>query len=186
MLVHLFVGLVLSTAARLVTGSWFQATQNLLLSVVQLGVELPQPQQGRVLELAPTADGARAVASLQVWCARITNPTSVSITHCALGMMPAAWGLFCAELCAGIGVSTGVPLLQALDAGDNGPLQQMELDLLVGCGSLQPSAVVASCLAGAFIVWDGRLVVDAQFCSSNPNVMGAGPLAKFSRCVVVV
>jgi hypothetical protein len=74
-------------------------------------------------------------------------------------------------------------MLQALDAGDDGPLQQMDLDLLVGCGSLQPSGVVASCLAGAFVVWDGRLVVDAQFCSSDHNVVGAGPLAKFSRCV---
>lgn len=95
-------------------------------------------------------------------------------------------GLFRAELCAGTGVSAGVPILQALDAGDDGPLQQMELDLLVGCGSLQPSAVMASCLAGAFIVWDGRLVVDAQFCSSDPDVMGAGPLASFSRCAGVV
>jgi hypothetical protein len=74
---------------------------------------------------------------------------------------------------------------QALDAGEDGPLQQLELDLLIGCGSLQPSAVVASCLASAFIVWDGRLVVDSQFCSSDPAVMGAGPVAKFSRCVGV-
>jgi hypothetical protein len=73
--------------------------------------------------------------------------------------------------------------LQALDAGEDGPLQQMELDLLIGCGSLQPSAVVASCLAGAYIVWDGRLVVDAQLTSSDPSVMGAGPVAKFSRWV---
>jgi hypothetical protein len=57
----------------------------------------------------------------------------------------------------------------------------MELDLLVGCGSLQPSAIEASCLAGAHIVWDGRLVVDAQLCSSDASVMGAGPGAKFSR-----
>jgi hypothetical protein len=70
---------------------------------------------------------------------------------------------------------------QGLDAGDDGPLQQIELDLLVGCGSLQPSAVEASCLAGAHIVWDGRLVVDAQLCSSDTSVMGAGPGAKFSR-----
>lgn len=68
-----------------------------------------------------------------------------------------------------------------MDAGDDGPTQQMELDLLIGCGALQPSAVVASCLASAFIVWDGRLVVDASFCSSNKSVMGAGPIASFSR-----
>lgn len=65
-------------------------------------------------------------------------------------------------------------------------MQQMELDLLIGCGSLQPSAVVASCLASAYIVWDGRLVVDSQFCSSDVAVMGAGPVAKFSRCAVGV
>jgi hypothetical protein len=81
--------------------------------------------------------------------------------------------------------TTCVVCPQALDAGEDGPLQQLELDLLIGCGSLQPSAVVASCLASAFIVWDGRLVVDSQFCSSDPAVMGAGPVAKFSRFVGV-
>lgn len=42
---------------------------------------------------------------------------------------------------------------------------------------------MASALAGALVVWDGRLVVDAGFSSSvaDGSVMGAGPVAKFSR-----
>jgi hypothetical protein len=68
--------------------------------------------------------------------------------------------------------------LQACDAG---PVQQLELDLLVGCGRRGPSAAVARCLGGAGLVWDGRLVVDASYKSSDAAVMGAGPAAKFSR-----
>jgi hypothetical protein len=33
---------------------------------VQLGVQLPEPQQGRLVDLEPSSDGTRAVAALQV------------------------------------------------------------------------------------------------------------------------
>ncbi|WIA39160.1 hypothetical protein OEZ86_005287 [Tetradesmus obliquus] len=97
----------------------------------QLQLELPSPQQGQLVELLPTQDGARAVADLQ--------------------------------------------------ACNAGPVQQLELDLLVGCGRRGPSAAVARCLGSAGLVWDGRLVVDAGYKSSDAAVMGAGPAAKFSR-----
>lgn len=76
-------------------------------------------------------------------------------------------------------ISAGLLSLQA--AGEAGPPQQLELDLLVGCGRRGPSAAVARCLGGAGLVWDGRLVVDASYKSNDPAVMGAGPAAKFSR-----
>jgi hypothetical protein len=60
-------------------------------------------------------------------------------------------------------------------------VQQIEVDLLVGAGRRGPTAAVASCLAGELAVWDGRLVVDAAFGSSIDGVLGAGPVAKFSR-----
>uniref|UniRef100_A0A383WNS6 Cilia- and flagella-associated protein 61 N-terminal domain-containing protein n=1 Tax=Tetradesmus obliquus TaxID=3088 RepID=A0A383WNS6_TETOB len=97
----------------------------------QLQLELPSPQQGQLVELLPTQDGARAVADLQ--------------------------------------------------ACNAGPVQQLELDLLVGCGRRGPSAAVARCLGSAGLVCDGRLVVDAGYKSSDAAVMGAGPAAKFSR-----
>jgi hypothetical protein len=71
--------------------------------------------------------------------------------------------------------------LLCLQACDSGPVQQLELDLLVGCGRRGPSAAVARCLGGAGLVWDGRLVVDASYNSSDAAVMGAGPASKFSR-----
>lgn len=33
---------------------------------LQLGLELPEPQQGRLLDLTPSSDGTRGVAALQV------------------------------------------------------------------------------------------------------------------------
>jgi hypothetical protein len=101
-------------------------------------MELPEPQQGRLLDLQATQDDpARALA-----------------------------------------------VLQATDAGQEGPVQQMEVDLLVCCGTAGPSATTAGCLSGALLVWDGRLVVDAHFASSDASILAAGPVAKFSRCVV--
>jgi hypothetical protein len=72
-------------------------------------------------------------------------------------------------------------VLLFLQACNSGPVQQLELDLLVGCGRRGPSAAVARCLGSAGLVWDGRLVVDASYKSSDAAVMGAGPAAKFSR-----
>lgn len=48
----------------------------LLMSGLQLGVELPEPQQGHLLDLVPTQDGARAVAALQVWLGQHTRQMS--------------------------------------------------------------------------------------------------------------
>jgi hypothetical protein len=41
-------------------------SKDVCVSAVQLGVELPEPQQGRLLDLQPSSDGTRAVAALQV------------------------------------------------------------------------------------------------------------------------
>lgn len=35
-------------------------------ALVQVGIDLPEPQQGRLLDLAANADATRAVAALQV------------------------------------------------------------------------------------------------------------------------
>jgi hypothetical protein len=51
---------------------------------------------------------------------------------------------------------------------------------------MAPSTAMANCISGANLVWDGRLVVDASFRSDDPAVMGAGPVAKFSRLVAGV
>lgn len=74
-----------------------------------------------------------------------------------------------------------LPAVATAQACEGGPVQQLELDLLVGCGRRGPSAAVARCLGGAGLVWDGRLVVDPSYTSSDAAVMGAGPAAKFSR-----
>jgi hypothetical protein len=66
---------------------------------------------------------------------------------------------------------------------EDGSLQELEVDLVLGCGTPTPGLEVASCLADAQLVWDGRLVVDERFSSNDPSIMGAGPVAKFSRCV---
>lgn len=44
----------------------FNSLCPILLWAAQLGLELPEPQQGRLLDLVPSADGTRAVAALQV------------------------------------------------------------------------------------------------------------------------
>lgn len=41
-------------------------SSDVFVSTAQLGVELPEPQQGRLLDLVPSSDGTRAVAALQV------------------------------------------------------------------------------------------------------------------------
>eukprot|EP00775_Hariotina_reticulata_P004215 gene4215-4464_t len=68
-----------------------------------------------------------------------------------------------------------------LQGSASGPEQQLHVDLLVASGCPGPSAAVAKCLSGAKLVWDGCLVVDANFASNDQAVMGAGSVAKFSR-----
>jgi hypothetical protein len=51
------------------------------LTVLQLGLELPEPQQGRLLDLVPSADGTRAVAALQV-CTAGSSWTQMSPSVC--------------------------------------------------------------------------------------------------------
>ena len=76
-----------------------------------------------------------------------------------------------------------LPWWGCLVQAEDGSLQELEVDLVLGCGTFTPGLEVASCLADAQLVWDGRLVVDEHFSSNDPNIMGAGPVAKFSRWV---
>ncbi|GAX75485.1 hypothetical protein CEUSTIGMA_g2928.t1 [Chlamydomonas eustigma] len=55
------------------------------------------------------------------------------------------------------------------------------LDLLVACLPRDVSPWIFSCLNDAGIVYDGRIVVDAGFRTSNPNIYAAGAAAKLSR-----
>jgi hypothetical protein len=61
--------------------------------VLQLGVELPEPQQGHLLDLVPTQDGARAVAALQVRLKQQNRQRlagALAAGHAALSLHPLA------------------------------------------------------------------------------------------------
>ena len=68
-----------------------------------------------------------------------------------------------------------------LQAPGNPEPRTMKVDLLVGCRPPQVSKVAFLCLNNSSIVYDGRVVVDTQFRSSDPTVYAAGSVAKLSR-----
>jgi hypothetical protein len=59
--------------------------------------------------------------------------------------------------------------------------QEIVIDLLVGCRQPNVSPWVFSCLNDAGIVFDGRIVVDGAFRTSDSNIYAAGTSAKLSR-----
>lgn len=52
---------------------------------------------------------------------------------------------------------------------------------MAGCDTVDVDPLVFRALMKNSLVYDGRLVVDAGFCTTDPHVFAAGPLAKFSR-----
>lgn len=50
----------------------------------QLQLELPSPQQGQLVELLPTQDGARAVADLQVGCQPDNTSCGSAVQTCTV------------------------------------------------------------------------------------------------------
>ncbi|KAG1678295.1 hypothetical protein FOA52_013916 [Chlamydomonas sp. UWO 241] len=62
-----------------------------------------------------------------------------------------------------------------------GNAEDMSLDLLVGCRPPDVSPWVFACLNDAGIVYDGRVVVDACFRTSDASIYAAGTCAKLTR-----
>lgn len=59
--------------------------------------------------------------------------------------------------------------------------EECAVDLLVGCCSPDVSRGIFTSLNNAGIVYDGRLVVDSNFKTSEPSIYAAGSVAKLSR-----
>jgi len=57
----------------------------------------------------------------------------------------------------------------------------MGCDLLVTCDTPDVDPAVFYALNDSSVVYDGRLVVDADFCTNDRDIYSAGTLAKFSR-----
>ncbi len=59
--------------------------------------------------------------------------------------------------------------------------EQLPVDLVVGCQPHKASRTVFMCLNNAGVVYDGRVVVDNCFRTSDPQIYAAGTVAKLSR-----
>ena len=60
-------------------------------------------------------------------------------------------------------------------------LQTVQAELLVLADDPDVHPSLAACFAANSLVWDGRLVVDAQLRTNDDHIYAAGTLAKFSR-----
>ncbi len=60
-------------------------------------------------------------------------------------------------------------------------MQTVQVDLLVLADDPDVHPSLAACFAANSLVWDGRLVVDAQLRTNDDHIYAAGTLAKFSR-----
>lgn len=60
-------------------------------------------------------------------------------------------------------------------------MEECQIDLLVGCQRHEASKVVFLCLNNSGIVYDGRVVVDTSFRTSDPAIYAAGSIARLSR-----
>ncbi len=58
---------------------------------------------------------------------------------------------------------------------------EVEVDIVVGCRRPEASRTVFMCLNNAGVVYDGRIVVDNTFRTSDPQIYAAGTIVRFSR-----
>lgn len=77
-------------------------------------------------------------------------------------------------------------MLPSFNLGAQGPAavegqDEQLIDLLVACRKADVSPWVFACLNDAGVVYDGRIVVDGAFRTSDPNIYAAGTAAKLSR-----
>ena len=56
-----------------------------------------------------------------------------------------------------------------------------ECSLLLCCGKKDIDPATFAAINSNSLVYDGRLVVDNNFCTNDPSVYGGGPLVKFAR-----
>lgn len=66
-------------------------------------------------------------------------------------------------------------------ADDPGCKHTLPVGLLVGCSPPDVSPWLLSAVSEANLVFDGRLVVDANFATTDPRIFAGGTVAKFSR-----
>jgi hypothetical protein len=133
----------------------------------RLGLELPAPQQGRLQDVGVSADGARAVCSIEV---RLLGA----------GGRVRLWGREAGALpCL---APPRLHLASCPQAPDGSQTLALEVDLVVAAsGRRTPGPEVAAALEAAGLVVDGRAVVDGAFATADGAVLVAGPAAKFSR-----
>ncbi|KAL6751227.1 hypothetical protein V8C86DRAFT_2782277 [Haematococcus lacustris] len=117
----------------------------------QLGITLPQPEVAELKELVTTEGDTRPLAVLQG----------------NLGPQQQHQGT--------------APATSVFETVGESGMKQVRVDLVVGCSPHQPSQVVFMCLNNSSLVWDGRVVVDTQFRTSDPQIFAGGSIAKLSR-----
>lgn len=66
-------------------------------------------------------------------------------------------------------------------SGGSGRKLTIPCEMLLGCSEVDVDPAIFTSISKNSLVYDGRMVVDASFCTADPNVYAAGSFAKFSR-----